>query len=534
MTDHAYRLVRETLAPVSEREQAGIGALRLGFAAAGAQWDASAKRFTTPHAGPPALPPKAKAEPNPSELERTLRDGKVVNLPDSEDSPDFSPNDADADRQIRAGEESLDSICADRVGLVIPDDKFRELVKRRETIHHQSHEIAAKLTTAGVSGYKSGPEREWLVDVFQFIASDGVGKCTVEQPRFRRCNFIPSIAQQKRAFTLRHLEYWLHRHPHSRFWTFTCGERCTVSELRPRFQALHRKISKLNAEPFMSTLGVEIVFRASETGSLTDDEGREVKDPSGAWLYHPHAHCIVEMTKGRIRPEKWRGLLQAVKSFWKDHWDEGRKIDSVREVAKYPMKPADTNRLSEKDAAALYHAMRRLHLVQPLGSLKEQIKETRKAGDTLVWSGEEGGGKVVRVRSWNGRPSAKKPEEVKQIEEILTHPGEGPAACAETQFAAILPPGPYFGQVVRPALLVRGEKCGPDDIGRICQNPKVRALISAHMPAYLKGEAERRREHAAIRVHTSPVTVRDCDAGILTQAEMRAVTSGPLSRCESA
>jgi len=389
--------------------------------------------------------------------------------------------------------------------------------------------VAKKLQSVGVDGYTGGESGMWLSDLVGFAHDPNYGRHAIEQAKFRRCNFIPVIAQQKRRFVVKLLEYWLKKHGHARFWTFTSGERCTVADLRERIQDLNRKISRLNAESFMKDAGATIIFRATETGSLVDDEGKEQKNAEGQWLYHPHSHCMVQMTKGRISRPRWSALMRKVWNFMDRNWDEGGQIDSVRECAKYPMKPTDVARLSADETKQLFTALHRLHLVQPLGSVKAFKEELLKAGQTLAYKRTEDGTRLIRTTNPNRRlRQPAKSDEDKQVEKILSWDDSKHEGAPKT--IATLAAAPFFDRLMRPAVLVCAKAFGIKDMQDICRQPHNAALIERAMPGYLAGLQLLKSEAAAaaIRVHTYPVTVRNGPAENPNQKEFSAMVAGQL------
>jgi|GEM_PF-6797119 len=515
----------------SPNETAGIAKLKAAFSAADKQWDKNSKKWKTPTATAAEIP-KPRAEPNPLGCERTMRDGRICNLADSEDSPAFDEEKSPDVVEARLSQKTMLEVMADRTGAYLLPENYAKKCKQRDDLIQQSHSIAKKLSAAGVEGYAPSGTSEWLFDPVGFAINGSFASCAVEQPRFRRCNFIPAVAQQKRRFILRHLELWLYEHPHARFWTFTSGKRCVCSDLRDRFQELHRKISRLSAQPFMRETGARIVFRGSETGSLTNEDGGEQKDAAGQWLFHPHAHCIVELTKGRMHPDSWKGLLNNVHDFMGHHWNDAGHIADIREAAKYPMKPADVVRLNEQETVALHRALNRLHMVQPLGSLKAQISTTRDSGQMLITQPrEEGTAPIARIANWNRhrrKPDLSQDEEA--LATILEHPGDVTDADRnrDAQVVAVLPPGPYFGPTLRPAILIRGEKFGPEEMRQLSREPRIRAIIEACRAPFVEGEKQRRAEESPIKVHRTPVTVRDSQ--VVEQGELSVVTAVPLTR----
>lgn len=536
---------------LKENEQ--LAAVRAAFTAAEKKWERNAnggKGKWKDNATRQPIPPQFVSQTEKQTgLDRSLENGRVVNLPDFEDSVSLVLEESAGVVEAEAVATAACDVFDDRTGELLSEVVWQKLQQRNTELLRQSREIAQKLQSVGVDGYCSGPFGMWLFDPVKFYTDPNYGRHAIEQTRFRRCNFIPVIAQQKRRFIVKLLEYWLERHPHARFWTFTSGVRCTVENLRERVQELNRKISRLNAEAFMKEAGASIVFRATETGSLVDENQKENKNNEGKWLYHPHSHCIVELTKGRLSRRKWTELMQNVWAFMDNNWDDGGQISTVRECAKYPMKPTDVTRLSPDETKELMTALHRLHLVQPLGSVKALKESIIEGGQTLTYKRTENGPKLVRVTNWNRH--MKKPEREKAevafattsvcldgeeidsdgcLEDVMGSDGgattdrdSGPKAIAT------LAPGPYFDRVMRPAVLVCAKKFGPAEMREICNLPHVRALVDAALLGYQAGQQLLRSEsESPIRVHTYPVTVRAVSDRLDEQRELSGVVAMPL------
>jgi hypothetical protein len=473
-------------------------------------------------------------DPNPLENVRTINGGKILYLGDAEDSPEFNIAFAPTVREAEELQEAVQVLCDRRTGVIISKEAREKMVQKRAEILRQSNAVAEKLETAGIVAYDRGEEKTWLFDPVRFAVDPHFGSHAEELPGFRRINFIPAVAQMRRRSLVKLLQLWLQEHPYARMWTFTTGERCAVQELRARISGLHRSVSKLNAAPFMSECGAKIVFRSTETGSLTDDDGNEVRNAAGEWLYHPHAHCFVDLTKGKIEGKRWVEMLQNIKGFMGANWDESGKIADAREAAKYPMKPADLDRLTPADVAALYEASRRLRWVETLGSLRMLQRDIASCNEALVWERDADEMRVGRVLNWNRRrPNEKQDKEDKALERILKHPGETDPEMRDCPAKAIvrLMPGAFFDEVTRPAIMVRACVFGLHEMRELMKEPHVRSLVEAALPAYLsalrlKEAAE--KAAAPISVHNTHLTVRN--AGNVDQAEMKPIVANPLCR----
>lgn len=433
---------------------------------------------------------------NPLGLDRTEIDGRIETVPEFDDSPGYQVENTPNVKALTEAESSGSTVFQDRTGEVVPSACFKKLRERDAVLHRQSHETARKLEAAGIGGYQGGASGLFLIDPVRYAVDPTAPEVVQEQPRYRRCNFIPAIAKQKRVFSVRLLEFWLERNPYARFWTFTSGTRCTIAELRDRIQDLHRKISRLNAEPFMKDAGAEIVFRATETGSLTDEEGVEQRNDRGEWLFHPHSHCLVQLCKGRMSVTRWKDLLGNVWAYMGHNWDEGGQIETVRECCKYVVKPADVLRLNSQETAELHRALSKLHLVQPLGAVKRLKDEILDSRDTLTYLRPIDGGpaKLQRVPNWNRQARRKPAPQDADLEEIYTARGENDEKSGAPVIVATLPPGPYFDRVLRPGVLVSAASFSAKDMRDIMTNPKIQRMVAACLEQYQAGEQLRRAE----------------------------------------
>ncbi len=283
-------------------------------------------------------------------------------------------------------ESTYQAVCREETGQVETAAETAKREKKEARLRAQGHVVSKALESVGKVGYRDSAWSLWAVDVHELTA-DAI-------PQFRRICLNPWIAYRLRLPYLNWLEYWMQDHPHCRFWTLTSGQRCQVQDLEARIVELHRRVSKLNAADFMKSAGVEIVFRSTEFGTVEKSErkadvadleetaGDVETDTAGNW-YHPHAHCIVWLKKGKLPPWEWTGLMEKVWQFWGDEWDEGRRIRDVRECVKYVVKPGDMVRLAEENPAELgrlHEVVFRKKLVQPMGELARVMRAADKSG----------------------------------------------------------------------------------------------------------------------------------------------------------
>jgi len=344
-----------------------LAALTRAFRAAETHWDRNASRWRAPFVRPP-IP------------------ARVVPLGDAFTRREQRRLDLARETEFREKAEAVYSrLVGDETGVSRSSEKQAEAVADEILLLDQTHSVAKRLEKMGVPTYRSGMWGLWHYGVHSGTVSS--------DPRFRRLCLLPYMAKRIRQPMLNALEAWFERHPFARLWTFTGGKRCRLSDVRERFRYIFRKLSRLNAEPFMREAGVSIVFRSgelgtpecSEDGTMRPDHeaGCFERDEGGVW-FHPHIHCAVELTKGQIPKHRWARLLKSVWAFWGHHWDDGRAVRNARELCKYVSKPGEVLALTDPELAELHRQLFRLKIMQPMGSLAADIKRRDECRLRLV------------------------------------------------------------------------------------------------------------------------------------------------------
>lgn len=383
-------------------------------------------------------------------------------------------------------------LCRAETGLTIPAEEITKQRAALDLLKSQSHELAKRLEANGVTAYRETPFSLW----HYFVHSRHLEMV----PAFRRICLLPYVAAMIRAPMLAAVEAWLERNPFSRFWTFTSGQRVRTCDVRQRVKDLHRKLSTLNAQPFMKAAGVEMVFRSTElgtpetspSGNANGDSGTIERDADGAPTFHVHAHTIVHLTKGRIPPQRWEKLVRDVWTFWRDHWDADGSIRNARECVKYVSKPGDMLKLSGPELADLSRALYRLKLVQPMGALAEEIAKRKEKGHRLIRTRTPDGRVYKAVPDWN--KSASRTEREKNMEaarKLDAKEGEGAPRIVARLLPSIGPAG-----VKEPRVIVMAKNW---DERAVRLNPLVARLVEHTGDEFRAGYA--------IRVHTCTSTV---------------------------
>jgi hypothetical protein len=319
-----------------------------------------------------------------------------------------------------AGERAYLRIVREESGRKIPQEAFERKKSERDLLRAQSLHIADMLESVGIRAY--GDSKLTMVGLLS-----GIEEPLVD---FRNIVFIPEVAKRKRNQVLGDLEYFLQNHPFARMWVFTSGSRCPIDAVADRIKEVHRKISKLNSKPFMKAAGVSIVFRATELGSLQRIDG--------VATFHIHCHAIIDLAR-KLPRESWSLLLGKVRSWWQFHFADAKKIQMAREACKYVVKPGDLLNLTAQELKALHGQMFKLHLVQALGSLRDQRKDREDTDQRFHRVKSPLGSKLETIPNWNTRPPAG------------TSTGAEPRP--DTVLATMVP-APYFSRLTEPAAIV--------------------------------------------------------------------------------
>lgn len=323
-----------------------------------------------------------------------LEGGRAIEtLGEADDSADFAPISASPSLRwaVSLADDYLRESRADS-GVVVDREKKDRRDRNESKLRRQSHFLATALERLGELGYRNSAWRIWRFWIHSGHVEEVVG--------FRNLCLFPLVAARNRRPLVNAIEWFLQGHPWCRFWTFTNGPRCRVGDLRKRLRRLASRLRELNAQPFMQRAGIQIILRAFELGTIEDKaagEGGLLEHDEGGHWYHPHAHCLVYLSKGKLPPAEWKETLRRVWDWWGHHWNEGKLVEDPRECVKYVTKPGQMVQLAARDPKeflALHHALLGLHLLQPMGLLRRELSHWRAAGlelyreptaDGFVW-----------------------------------------------------------------------------------------------------------------------------------------------------
>jgi hypothetical protein len=343
----------------------------------------------------PHTPPDTRANDDPGGWTILNQAGglQFVDNPEYIDhAPQFHPDPEEAAaswERIQRDSEYI-FLVKNRTGEIITPEAFKRGREAREKLDTQSMELALALTSAGTRAFDAAMQRKAPMIV------DPIGRHLLRLQPFRRINFLPAVAAQRRAPMLKHLEQFLKSRPKTKMFTFTRGQRVSLSDpgaVRAAIEDLHRRLSRLNASQAFRKYGCRLEFRATEAGTLLRacrwprralDHAQAAlpglpgeDDPGEVWL-HLHAHCFA--TFKRDLGPRWQEFVKGVWKKWAAHWDYGRNIADAREACKYPVKPGDMEnaRMTPEEVDALFRELQGLRLVTPMSDLKKRIRFRRE------------------------------------------------------------------------------------------------------------------------------------------------------------
>lgn len=515
---------------------------------------------------PPSRPPstwKSRAVSGTKDQPVTMSDGLLHRIGDEDTGCTSTLMETRTGAFMARVEATLQNICRDETGQFETAEETRERREREERLNAQGIVICDALERQGVKGYREDGWQLWVMGVHSHEIT--------EIPAYRRICLNPYVAHRLRLKYLNWLQYFAQGRENAlRFWTFTTGKRVLIHRLEARIKWLHRRLLELNAEPWMKSAGVRIIFRATEFGTLEPKKRTQENDGetggglegngAGRW-YHPHAHCIVWLSKGKLSPVLWSGLLEKVWRFWGHNWDEGSSIKNMREAVKYVVKPGDMVKLAENcpaELARLQKVLFRKKLVQPMDELALEMRAAKEPGLRPALRWVDCGAKCVQ--RWKLEADANKNRLARGSEGsgLYSSAENRPGIVADshqlteltnTQAEQYMKRDRYgvkysrdeSGNWIRsddtpaicrimarcsPAYNSRGIKegrvvvCGSSfDVRAVLKHPLVRRMVSATAAAYAAGIVEQEATARgadrvrSIRVHTGTPTVPHDDGG---------------------
>lgn len=356
-------------------------------------------------------------------------------------------------------------------------ETWEDNAEKRKYLADQTKQIAIKLDQ-GYTTHGLGWKHQVRVEPYQNQDLHLMGlhsKQFQKLESYRNIIFLPSVAQKNRAPKVKEMQLFLKHHQNCRMWTFTAGPRCNLSQLQANVQWMHRKLSKLNDQPFMKKLGARFVFRSTEFGELGEIGNHDVS-------LHPHMHALMELER-YLRPDDWSYLLARIRAFWGVYCKDCGKIRNSRELVKYCVKPGDLDGLNNEQLVKLYQVTDGLRLWETLQSFRKMRRSIREEKQKVVIRK----GEPKLVPNWN-RGASKTPEERQvQRQASALRAISRQSARPTPKIVAWCSPAPVFTHVSEPLFLVHG--------------------IDGRDPQQIFNTEEVRRMEHFISVHTKTLTV---------------------------
>jgi hypothetical protein len=374
--------------------------------------------------------------------------------------------------------------CKGEIGRCIDPVIWEDQGEKRKYLENQTKDIARKLDK-GYNLNGLGWSKTERVEPYAHADLHIMGLHSQQYKKlegYRNITFLPLVAQKNRRPRVKELNLFLKHNKNCRMWTFTAGPRVNLAGVKPACTWMHRKLSKLNDQPFMRRLGVRFVFRSTEFGELAENGNEDIS-------LHPHMHALMHLER-YLRPEDWSYLLRRIQAFWGVYSKDCGKILNPRELVKYCVKPCDLDGLNSVQLIKLYHATKGLRLWETLRDLRKMRRTIREENKKVVMRK----GVPQLVPNWNGGASKKDKREVlplwlknRTTEVVESEKILGSGSRPTPRIVAWCSPAPVFTPVSEPLFMVHG-------------------LDGRNPGEFFKNEIVKRMEHF-ISVHTKTLTV---------------------------
>ena len=384
----------------------------------------------------------------------------------------------------------------DEIGRCHDPEKWEDNAKKRKYLADQTKSLAFKLN----EGYKVhglGWSRRVNVNPYQHQDLYIFGLHSKEFKKldgYKNINFLPSVAQKNRSSKTKEMELFLKHNKNCRMWTFTAGVRCNLSQLKAKCKWMHRKLSKLNDQPFMKNLGARFVFRATEFGELASIGHDDIS-------LHPHMHALLHLDR-YLSPMDWSYLLTRIQAFWGVYCKDCGKIQNSRELVKYCVKPSDLDGLNNVQLIKLYHETDGLRLWESLRDFRKMRRTIRDEKQKVVMRK----GTPRLVPNWNGG-SPRKPLSDYDQNDVQARWESAIQRMTDPRTTEVIQEERLLGKRSRPLPKVVSW-CSPAPVFTPVSEPLflVHGLDGRDPRSFFNNEEVRRMEHF-ISVHTKTLTV---------------------------
>ena len=270
-------------------------------------------------------------------------------------------------------------------GLSLDPGAWRDRCQAAEKLHQQTEHLASLLEEAGIKAYQD-------TDITAISAVTG----KIDQlDSFRPIRFLPAVAARERRPHLNALRYFLESDTaakkYTRYAVITCGEPIEAfGQLREAIADLTRRISKWSHE-IRRKYDIEVLYRGLEyTRKLRDDDDEN-------YTYHLHAN-VLYWPHRQLRATEWAEFLSYTKDKIKSHWKDNGKIEDIREIIKYVIKPDDLKDIEADEVKWLFEETFKTRVSTPLNSFKDFVSELEENRQKVVYVGKQGLKLVEKAR----------------------------------------------------------------------------------------------------------------------------------------
>ncbi len=395
-----------------------------------------------------------------------------------------------AHSETKTREKAYNDTIEKYTGQFISSDDFETKSKKESQRRYISDAFADRMERLGMGGYYEGKKK------FHYGVQTGAW---IEIPNYKNTKCNPTIARSKRSSMLSELAYFVyHNQKKTRMLVIHDGPRCLSIDLKERWKKQNQRIRQFNKSRTAKKFGVSIIFRSNESGSpfkkehektynsksgkferkyVRDDKGNKIRclDEKGRISYHPHTHALLYMERF-LEGEEWDELIKFLQNFFKLAKPDAGTIADPREVCKYLIKSEDIMDLPDIDFMRHIRRTARLHVVQPLTLLKEQIIQHKADGLVVDFEMTHENNAIIRKPylrpNWNSNPLKAEKTEGEILSEKLLK------VCDKEKNADMIicsRPNPYqkFTPVAEPYFVVIADRFDPIEFAK---NPYVKKI----------------------------------------------------------
>ena len=270
-------------------------------------------------------------------------------------------------------------------GLSLDPSAWRDRCERSEKLHQQTEVLASLLEEAGIKAYQDT----------EITAISAVTGKIDQLDSFRPIRFLPAVAARERRPHLNALRYFLESNVPARRYTryavITYGQPIEAyGQLREAIADLTRRISKWSHE-IRQKYDIEVLYRGLEyTRKLRNDDDEN-------YTYHLHAN-VLYWPHRQLRSAEWSEFLSYTREKISSHWKDNGKIEDVREIVKYVIKPDDLKDIEANEVKWLFEETFKTRVSTPLNSFKDFVSELEENRQKVVFVGKQGLKLVEKAR----------------------------------------------------------------------------------------------------------------------------------------